>query len=100
MRLILRLSAGRRRAMEAARAETLSVLDPYGPSLPAGGPLGEIGGVFWVDLASPAPTLDDRLQLLAYAQAAYELVAMPAAPPRQHRLSHSEELPPTVSWRG
>ncbi|HYN17338.1 MAG TPA: methyltransferase domain-containing protein, partial [Actinomycetes bacterium] len=48
--LVLHLRAARRRARAAAVAEALALLHDLGPSAPAGGPLSERGGVFWVEL--------------------------------------------------
>jgi SAM-dependent methyltransferase len=101
MHLILQLSEGRRRATEAARSETLSLLALCEPSLPAGGPFGEISGVYWVDLARPAPDLTSRLALLGYACAAHELApaSISVSGPRRPRGS-TGSLPATVRWRG
>lgn len=101
MHLILQLAEGRRRAVDAARAEALGVLHAFEPSLPPGGPLGEVGGLFWVDLAAPGPALELRLPLLGYTCAAYELapLASPPVPERRPRRA-SGGLPSCVRWRG
>jgi SAM-dependent methyltransferase len=101
MHLILRLSEGRRRGLEAARAETLTVLHPFQPELTDGGPLGEIGGLFWVRLHAPTADLESHLALLGYTAAAYELILVPAAPAEKQRGRPStHDLPTSVRWRG
>ncbi len=101
MHLIFQLSTARRRAMAAARAETLALLERWGPTLPEGGPLGEIGGLFWVDLASEKPDLPAILPLLGYTDAAFELVRLPSPPAVARPISASTEaLPAAVRWRG
>src|SRR5438034_10745150 len=101
MHLIFQLSEARRRAMEAARAETLSLLAPFGPSLPPGGPFGEIGGVYWVTLDSPTLVLKSRLPLLGYARAAYEMLSVPTEPAETRPPHRSTgDLPGRVRWRG
>jgi Methyltransferase domain len=48
--LVLHQRASRRRARAAAAAEALALLHDLGPSAPAGGPLGDRGGLLWVEL--------------------------------------------------
>jgi Methyltransferase domain len=48
--LVFSQRAARRRARAAAVAEALGLLHDLEPSAPAGGPLSERGGVFWVEL--------------------------------------------------
>jgi Methyltransferase domain len=48
--LVFSQRAARRRARVAAVAEALGLLHDLEPSAPAGGPLSERGGVFWVEL--------------------------------------------------
>jgi hypothetical protein len=87
--------------MPAARAEVLSLLDAFGPSLPQGGPLGEIGGLIWLDLARPTAEVERRLPLLGYACAAYELVRLSCPPPADRASRHTPgRLPASVRWRG
>lgn len=101
MHLILQLSEGRRRALDAARAETHTLFHPFGPELPDGGPLGEIGGLFWLRLAAPPADLEQRLPRLGYTSAAYELTPLPAPPKEKARgRQSSEDLPSSVRWRG
>src|SRR6266516_2742825 len=101
MHLIFQLSESRRRAREAACAETLALLAPFMPSLPPGGPFGERGGIYWVSLERPAPELESCLPLLGYACAAHELVSVEAEPAElRHPHSLTAELPGRVRWRG
>jgi hypothetical protein len=84
--LVFYLRAARGRAMAAAVAEALALLHDLGPSAPAGGPLSERGGVFWVELpAEHLGAATARLPRLGYSTAVDRLV--PAAGP------------PDVRWR-
>jgi hypothetical protein len=89
--LVFHLRAARRRASAAALTEALALLHDLEPSAPAGGPLADRGGVFWVELAgrhlAPATA---RLPRLGYSTAVDLLVA-DEAPGRGG--------PPTVRWR-
>jgi SAM-dependent methyltransferase len=84
--LVFSQRPSRHRARAAAVAEALALLHDLEPSAPAGGPLSERGGVFWVDL--PEAHLAEataRLPRLGYTTAVDRLV--PAAGP------------PEVRWR-
>ncbi|HEX3214446.1 MAG TPA: methyltransferase domain-containing protein [Actinomycetota bacterium] len=84
--LVFYLRAARGRARAAAVAEALALLHDLGPSAPAGGPLSERGGVFWVELpAEHLAAATARLPRLGYSTAVDRLV--PAAGP------------PEVRWR-
>jgi len=84
--LVFYLRAARGRARPAAVAEALALLHDLGPSAPAGGPLSERGGVFWVELpARHLAAATARLPRLGYSTAVDRLV--PAAGP------------PEVRWR-
>ena len=66
--LIFHVRRARRKAVEAARTEAMCLLGDLNPTLPSGGPLSELGGVFWLDL--PRQHLDvatDRFPLLGYS---------------------------------
>ena len=68
--LIFRLRAARLKARATAVAEALSLLRSSGAEAPAGGPLSEQGGVFWISL--PGGAVDQaraRLPLLGYTEA-------------------------------
>jgi hypothetical protein len=85
--LVFHLRAARRRAGAAAVAEALALLHDLAPSAPAGGPLSERGGVFWVELPERhLAAATARLPRLGYTIAVDRLV--PAAGP------------PDVRWRG
>jgi hypothetical protein len=76
--LVFHLRAARRRAREAAVAEALALLHDLAPSAPAGGPLSELGGVFWVELPERhLATATARLPRLGYTTAVDRL--LPAA---------------------
>ena len=84
--LVFYLRAARGGARPAAVAEALALLHDLGPSAPAGGPLSERGGVFWVELpARHLAAATARLPRLGYSTAVDRLV--PAAGP------------PEVRWR-
>ena len=84
--LVFHLRPSRHRARAAAVAEALALLHDLEPSAPAGGPLSERGGVFWVELPDRhLPAAADRLPRLGYTVAVDRLV--PAAGP------------PEVRWR-
>jgi SAM-dependent methyltransferase len=101
MHLILRLSEGRRRALGAARTETLSLLHDFQPELPEGGPFGEIGGLFWLRLGQPCADLRGLLPRLGYAAAAFELTPLSSPPAGVPSSRQTElDLPPAVRWRG
>ncbi|HEV3398305.1 MAG TPA: hypothetical protein VG693_03350, partial [Actinomycetes bacterium] len=85
--LVFHLRPSRHRARAAAVAEALALLHDLEPSAPAGGPLSERGGVFWVGL--PEGHLAEataRLPRLGYTTAVDRLV------PAGGR--------PEVRWRG
>ena len=80
--LVLHQRASRRRARAAAVAEALALLHDLGSSAPAGGPLGDRGGVLWVEL--PERHLDEavaRLPRLGYTTAVDLVEAAPAGGP-------------------
>jgi hypothetical protein len=90
--LVFHLRAARRRALAAAVAEALALLHDLAPSAPAGGPLADRGGVFWVELAGRHLTAATaRLPRLGYSTAVDRLVA-DEAPGRGGG-------PPAVRWR-
>ena len=69
--LVMRLHASRRKAREAAVAEALSLLQDLDPEAPAGGPLSEQGGLFWLTIpAESLGPLVERLPRLEYTSAA------------------------------
>jgi SAM-dependent methyltransferase len=74
--LVFHLRAARRRAGAAAVAEALALLHDLEPSAPAGGPLADRGGVFWVELPGRHLTVATaRLPRLGYSTAVDLLVA-------------------------
>jgi len=78
--LVLHQRPARRRARAAAVAEALALLHDLGPSAPAGGPLADRGGLFWVEL--PGRHLDAaaaRLPRLGYSSAVDLAEPTPAA---------------------
>ena len=91
--LVFHLRAARRRARAAAVAEALALLHDLEPSAPAGGPLADRGGVFWVELPGRQVAASTaRLPRLGYSTAVDLLVAG-QAPGRAAG-------PPAVRWRG
>jgi SAM-dependent methyltransferase len=101
MLLILQLSPGRRRALAAARAETLAVLQPLQAVLPERGPLGEVGGLLWVEVPASLTEIEPRLPLLAYSNAAYALECLSSPPSsRDPGRARGHDLPKAVRWRG
>jgi hypothetical protein len=88
--LVFSQRAARRRARAAAVAEALGLLHDLEPSAPAGGPLSERGGVFWVELPERhLAAAVTRLPHLGYSTAVDLLVgAGPAGGPA------------AVRWRG
>jgi hypothetical protein len=91
--LVFHLRAARRRARAAAVAEALALLHDLEPSAPAGGPLADRGGVFWVELPGrQVGAAAARLPRLGYSTAVDLLVAG-QAPGRGGG-------PPAVRWRG
>jgi hypothetical protein len=90
--LVFHLRPARRRARAAAVAEALALLGDLAPSAPAGGPLADRGGVFWVEL--PGRRLNAataRLPRLGYSTAVDLLVAGQTA---------GRGGGPGVRWRG
>jgi hypothetical protein len=84
--LVFQMRPSRRRARAAAVAEALALLHDLEPAAPAGGPLSERGGVFWVELpAEHLAAATARLPRLGYSTAVDRLV--PATGP------------PEVRWR-
>jgi SAM-dependent methyltransferase len=82
--LVFHLRAARSRARAAAVAEALALLHDLAPSAPAGGPLSERGGVFWVELPERhLAAATARLPRLGYTTAVDRLV--PAAGPAEVR---------------
>jgi hypothetical protein len=74
--LVFHLRPARRRARAAAVAEALALLGDLAPSAPAGGPLADRGGVFWVELAGrDLAAAGARLPRLGYSTAVDLLVA-------------------------
>jgi SAM-dependent methyltransferase len=76
-------------------AEALCLLADLGATAPAGGPLGEQGGVFWIALPESArETALGRLARLGYCTAVDALAPLPGgASPRGERAA-------SVRWRG
>ena len=73
--LVFHLRAARGRARAAAVAEALALLHDLAPSAPAGGPLSERGGVFWVELPERhLAAATARLPRLGYTTAVDRLV--------------------------
>ena len=82
--LVFHLRPSRHRARAAAVAEALALLHDLEPAAPAGGPLSERGGVFWVELAEGnLAAATTRLPRLGYTTAVDRLV--PAAGPAEVR---------------
>jgi hypothetical protein len=78
--LVLHRRAARARARAAAVAEALALLEDLEPTAPAGGPLGERGGVFWVELPERhLAAATARLPRLGYTTAVDLLVAAEGA---------------------
>jgi SAM-dependent methyltransferase len=74
----------RHKARAAAVAEALALLHDLEPTAPAGGPLSERGGVFWVELPERhLPAASARLPRLGYTTAVDRLV--PATGPAEVR---------------
>ncbi|HZO91936.1 MAG TPA: methyltransferase domain-containing protein [Chthonomonadaceae bacterium] len=68
--LIFYLRSARRKAREAAVQEALCLLGDLGPTAPAGGPLAEEGGLFWIALpAAHREEAQARLPRLGYTHA-------------------------------
>ena len=90
--LVFHLRAARRRARAAAVAEALALLGDLAPSAPAGGPLADRGGVFWVELAGgQLSAATARLPRLGYSTAVDLVVAGPVG---------RGGGPAAVRWRG
>ena len=67
---VLHLRPGRIRARAAGVAEALGLLVGLGATDPAGGPLSEVAGVFWISAPlEQAPAVEARLPRLGYTQA-------------------------------
>jgi hypothetical protein len=82
--LVFHLRPSRHRARAAAVAEALALLHDLEPAAPAGGPLSERGGVFWVELPERhLAAATARLPRLGYTTAVDRLV--PAAGPAEVR---------------
>lgn len=76
--------SSRAKAVELARAEVAALLRDCDLSLPAGGPLSERPGIYWVDLAEVhARTMEERAPRLGYTERIEELAA--TGPPRRNR---------------
>jgi hypothetical protein len=89
--LVVHRRAARGKAGAAAVAEALALLHDLEPSAPAGGPLSERGGVFWVELPERhLAAATARLPRLGYATAVDLLVEADAARPGER---------PVVRWR-
>jgi hypothetical protein len=85
--LVVHQRAARRRARAAAVAEALALLHDLEPSAPAGGPLSEVAGVFWVQLPERhLAAAGARLPRLGYSTAV-DLLA-------------GQGPGPAVRWRG
>jgi tRNA G10 N-methylase Trm11 len=68
--LIFYMRPARRKARVAATAEALALLEDLQPTAPAGGPLSEQGGLFWIEVpASSLAAAVDRLPRLGYTEA-------------------------------
>jgi hypothetical protein len=77
--LVLHQRAARRRARAAAVAEALALLHDLEPTAPAGGPLGDRGGVLWVELPERhLAAAVARLPRLGYSTAVDLVEAAPA----------------------
>jgi len=92
---IFHLRTARRRARAAAVAEALCLLEGLEATAPAGGPLSEQGGVFWIELPEAGESAArERLPRLGYTVAVDALIALPeGASPRGERGG-------LVRWRG
>ncbi len=76
--------SSRAKAVDLARAEIAALLRDCDLTLPAGGPLSERPGVYWVDLAEVhARTMEERAARLGYTERIEELAA--TGPPRRNR---------------
>jgi SAM-dependent methyltransferase len=96
--LICRLRAARKKARVAAVAEALALLRDVEATPPAGGPLSEQGGLFWIAL--PVSNLElarSRLPRLGYT-AAVELLE-PVEPSRSTSTARRAH-PDAIRWRG
>lgn len=68
--LVFSLREGRRKALEAAQLEALSVLNSLSPSAVTSGPLADRGGVFWLQVPCQESDLDEvKFERLGYTTA-------------------------------
>ncbi len=98
--LICHLHPARRKARAVAAAEALGLLHDLGASAPAGGPLAERGGLFWVALPGDRlAAAAARLPRLGYTAAVDLLEPAPSRPPPA-RGRRAAADPGSVRWRG
>ena len=77
IRFVCHVRASRKKAVEAAATETLSLLRGLDPSRCPGGPLSERGGVFWIEVPGAcADRAVDRFARLGYTRAVDRLDAV------------------------
>jgi hypothetical protein len=100
--LVLHQRAARRRARAAAVAEAVALLHDLEASAPAGGPLSERGGVFWVRLPGRhLAAATARLPRLGYSTAVDLLAAGGRGGPGDRRGDPPVDRGgPVVRWRG
>lgn len=96
------LRPARRKAREVATAEALCLLRDLDPVAPAGGPLSERGGVFWIGL--PADALETalaRFPRLGYTQAVdlLEPAGTPAEGRHSGRVATADPSTHFTHWR-
>lgn len=95
--LIFYLRPGRRKARTVATAEALSLLRDLQATAPAGGPLSETGGLFWVSLPRNAlETALPRLPRLGYTYAVDVLEPISKHPSSFDRARDAQEQ--LVRW--
>jgi len=95
--LIFYLRPGRRKARMVATAEALHLLRDLQATAPAGGPLSEAGGLFWVSLPCDAlETALPRLPRLGYTYAVDLLEPISEHPSSFDRARDAQEQP--VRW--
>lgn len=109
-RFLFYLRPARRRARGVAVMEALCLLRDLGATAPSGGPLGDLGGVFWVVVPERArEAAIGRLPRLGYTVAVDEMVSLSTPRCRTGRRSQQKrrrcaETPPAppelVEWHG
>lgn len=86
VQFVCHVRTARKKAIEAAATETLSLLQGLSPSRCPGGPLAEQGGVFWIKV--PRVSLDkaiDRFPRLGYTRAVDQLEPVQPAASSSHK---------------